>query len=235
MRLVLILSAVGITILALRIFFALKTAHTDAPQGQKTSREEKTVPANTGGPLSGADARAAQVSRLQCLRRFPPEPSGKKLKGRKCGSIATTVGWCSARIIGFIFGRTFSSGIESPLPRPIPSLLALPSKAASVSSAMTAAENISINPQKCSNTNRNFLTLSLPIRYFEIVRGWWPPGAIAWHSPRGWRTTPARRRSANGNIMKKSTEKRERPDEQSVNTALRTLIHAAKGPLRRAR
>ena len=25
------------------------------------------------------------------------------------------------------------------------------------------------------------------------------------------------------------------PDEQSVNTALRTLIHAAKGPLRRAR
>src|SRR5882762_2755182 len=57
MRLVLILSAVGITIVALRIFFALKTAHTDEPQGQKTSREEKTVPANTGGPLSGADAR----------------------------------------------------------------------------------------------------------------------------------------------------------------------------------
>ncbi len=47
----------GITIVALRIFFALKTAHTDEPQGQKTSREEKTVPANTGGPLSGADAR----------------------------------------------------------------------------------------------------------------------------------------------------------------------------------
>jgi len=57
MRLVLILSAMGITIVALRIFFALKTAHTDEPQGQKTSREEKTVPANTGGPLSGADAR----------------------------------------------------------------------------------------------------------------------------------------------------------------------------------
>src|SRR5258706_12611957 len=58
MRLVLILSAVGIAIVALRIFFALKTAHTDVPQGQKTSREEKTVPANTGGPLSGAEARA---------------------------------------------------------------------------------------------------------------------------------------------------------------------------------
>ncbi len=57
MRLVLILSAVGIAIVALRIFFALKTAHTDVPQGQKTSREEKTVPANTSGPLSGADAR----------------------------------------------------------------------------------------------------------------------------------------------------------------------------------
>ena len=57
MRLVLILSAVGITIVALRIFFALKTAHADDAQRQKTSREEKTVPANTGVPLSGADAR----------------------------------------------------------------------------------------------------------------------------------------------------------------------------------
>ena len=88
---------------------------------------------------------------------------------------------------------------------------------------------------------------------------------------------PVRRRSANENIMKKKTEKRERPDElrreydfsklkggvrgkyvaryragtnlvllspdvaayfpdeQSVNTALRALIHAAKRPLRRAR
>jgi len=35
----------------------------------------------------------------------------------------------------------------------------------------TAAKSISINPQKCSNTNRSFLTLSLRIRYFEIVRG----------------------------------------------------------------
>ncbi len=57
MRLVLILSAVGITIIALRIFFALKTAHADDPHGQKTLREEKTVPGNTGGPLSSADAR----------------------------------------------------------------------------------------------------------------------------------------------------------------------------------
>src|SRR6266849_1597009 len=87
----------------------------------------------------------------------------------------------------------------------------------------------------------------------------------------------ARRPSANENIMKKKTEKRERrdelrreydlsklkggvrgkyiarfragtnlvllspdvaeyfPDEQSVNAALRTLIHVAKGPLRGAR
>jgi len=56
-RLVLILSAVGITIVAPRIFSALKTAHADDLQHQKTSSEEKTVPANTGGPLSGADAR----------------------------------------------------------------------------------------------------------------------------------------------------------------------------------
>ena len=88
---------------------------------------------------------------------------------------------------------------------------------------------------------------------------------------------PVRRRSANEDIMKKRTEKRERrdelrreydlsklkggvrgkyaaryragtnlvllspdvaeyfPDEQSVNSALRTLIRRAKGPLRRAR
>ncbi len=57
MRLVLILSAVGIAIVALGIFFALKTAHADDPQRQKTSRVEKTVPANTGVPLSGADPR----------------------------------------------------------------------------------------------------------------------------------------------------------------------------------
>jgi hypothetical protein len=57
MRILLILSVVGITIVALRIFSALKTAHADDLQHQKTSSEEKTVPANTGGPLSGADAR----------------------------------------------------------------------------------------------------------------------------------------------------------------------------------
>ncbi len=57
MRILLILSAVGVAIVALRIFFALKTAHADDPQRQKTSREEKTVPANTGAPLSVADAR----------------------------------------------------------------------------------------------------------------------------------------------------------------------------------
>jgi len=57
MRILLILSAVGVAIVALRIFFALKTAHADDPQRQKTSREEKTVPTNTGAPLSSADAR----------------------------------------------------------------------------------------------------------------------------------------------------------------------------------
>jgi len=57
MRILLILSAVGVAIVALRIFLALKTAHADDPQRQKTSREEKTVPGNTSGPISGADAR----------------------------------------------------------------------------------------------------------------------------------------------------------------------------------
>ena len=118
---------------------------------------------------------AGQASRLPRLRLFPPTPTGRNLRGKECGLIATTAGWCSARTIGFIFGRTFSSGIGSRLPRPTPSLLALPSKAASVSSAMTAAKSISINPQKCSNTSRSFLTLSLRIRYFEIVRQWWLP------------------------------------------------------------
>jgi len=114
MRLVLILSAVGITIVALRIFFCPQTAHTDEPQGQKTSREEKTVPPTQAVLFQAQMLAVAQVSRLPCLRRFPPEPSGRKLKEKKCGSIATTVGWCSARTIGFIFDRTFSSGIESP-------------------------------------------------------------------------------------------------------------------------
>ena len=57
MRLVLLLSAVGITIVAVRIFFALRTAHADLPEGQKTPREEKAVPSKRGGSLSGADAR----------------------------------------------------------------------------------------------------------------------------------------------------------------------------------
>src|ERR1700687_6467862 len=120
MRLVLILSAVGITIVALRIFFVLKTAHTDAPQGQKSSREEKTVPPTQAVLFQAQMLAAPLVSSVQCLRRFPPEPRGRKLKEKKCGSIATTVGWCSATTIGFIFGRTFSSGIESPLPKPTP-------------------------------------------------------------------------------------------------------------------
>lgn len=39
--------------------------------------------------------------------------------------MAATAGWCSARTIGFIFGSAFSSGIEFPLPKPIPSPLDL--------------------------------------------------------------------------------------------------------------
>jgi hypothetical protein len=91
MRVVLISLAVGAAIVALRIISALKAAHSSrkelddrqiaastdrtvgskgtahaspdagALQDQKTSREEKTVPANTGGPLSGADARGRGI------------------------------------------------------------------------------------------------------------------------------------------------------------------------------
>jgi hypothetical protein len=88
MRIVLYILAAGIAIIALRIVFALKTAHSTrkeldaakaaaasagrevsstatrqvmpsvgALQDQKTSREEKTVPASTGGALSSAAAR----------------------------------------------------------------------------------------------------------------------------------------------------------------------------------
>ena len=90
MRIFLLFLALGIAIIALRILFALKTAHTKSdwkelgdaktaaasagrainssgaapalpgagdPPGQKTSLEEKTVPASAAGPLSGADAR----------------------------------------------------------------------------------------------------------------------------------------------------------------------------------
>jgi hypothetical protein len=45
--LVLVLSAVGVTVVALRIFFALKTAHT----------ARKELDANRGAPLSDADSR----------------------------------------------------------------------------------------------------------------------------------------------------------------------------------
>src|SRR6267143_1332232 len=49
MGLVLMFLAVGIAIIALRIISAL--------EDQKTSREEETLPPNTGGRLSGAGAR----------------------------------------------------------------------------------------------------------------------------------------------------------------------------------
>ena len=87
----------------------------------RNHREKRRQSPPTQAVLFQAQMLAAPlVSRLQCLRRFPPEPRGRKLKEKKCGSIATTVGWCSATTIGFIFGRTFSSGIESPLPKPTP-------------------------------------------------------------------------------------------------------------------
>jgi hypothetical protein len=47
MRLVLVLLVVGGAIVVLRIYFALKAAHADDPQHQKTSREEKTDAAST--------------------------------------------------------------------------------------------------------------------------------------------------------------------------------------------
>jgi hypothetical protein len=86
------------------------------------------------------------------------------------------------------FGRTFSSGIESPLPRPMPSPLALLSMPASASDAMTAARSISISRQNCGDTSRSFRTLSLPIRYFEITRGMVEQTTLL--SCRGTRTVP---------------------------------------------
>ncbi len=69
MRIVLLFLALGVAIVALRIVSALKTAHStrkelddtkaaaaNALQDQKASREEKTVPANAGSPVSGAGA-----------------------------------------------------------------------------------------------------------------------------------------------------------------------------------
>jgi hypothetical protein len=64
MWIVLICLALGFAIFALRILFALKTAHADAPPGQKTSREGKPIPANAGGPLSGPDARGGTGSEV---------------------------------------------------------------------------------------------------------------------------------------------------------------------------
>src|SRR5882762_2755183 len=96
-------------------------------RGRKHREKRRQSPPTQAVLFQAQMLAVAQVSRLPCLRRFPPKPT--------------------------------------------PSLLALPSKAASESSVTTAAKSISINPQKCSNTNRSFLTLSLRIRYFEIVRG----------------------------------------------------------------
>jgi hypothetical protein len=57
--------------------------------------------------------------------------------------------WCSARTIGSTFGTIYFSGTESYLQRQMPSRLALLSMTASGSDAMSAAGNMSINPQKC--------------------------------------------------------------------------------------
>src|SRR6202158_4956815 len=85
MRLVLILSDVGITIVALRLFFALKTPPTNEPQGQKSSREEKTVPANTGGPLSGADARGATGVEVAVPPAVSTGTKGEKVERKEMG------------------------------------------------------------------------------------------------------------------------------------------------------
>ena len=113
MRVVLILLAVGAIIVALRIISALKTAHSArkelddrqtaaspdrtvgsigtahalpdavAFQDQKTSREESTVPAKTGGPLSGADARGGTGIKV----RVPPavSPGAERRKSERKG------------------------------------------------------------------------------------------------------------------------------------------------------
>jgi hypothetical protein len=55
MQIVLILSALSVTIVALRIFFALRTAHSAKTPG------EETVPAGTGGPSAdGRDGKGIQ-------------------------------------------------------------------------------------------------------------------------------------------------------------------------------
>src|SRR5260370_42396982 len=81
---------------------------TRTPLRVRKHREKRRLfPPTQVGFFRAQRLAAAQVSRLQCLRRFPPEPSERKLKGKKCGSIATTAGWCSARTIGITFRRIY--------------------------------------------------------------------------------------------------------------------------------
>src|SRR5260370_37825080 len=82
-------------------------------RGRKHREKRRQSPPTQAVLFQAQMLAVAQVSRLPCLRRFPPEPIGRKLKEKKCGAIATTVGGGSARTIGVIFNRTFSFGIES--------------------------------------------------------------------------------------------------------------------------
>src|SRR6266480_2772675 len=123
---------------------------------RKHREKNRRFPPTQVGLFRAQTLAAGQASRFPRLRLFPPTPPERNLRGRECGLIATTAGWCSARTIGFIFGRTFSSGIESPLPKPIPSPLALLSMAPSGSGALAAAYIFLTEERATKSRGRNW-------------------------------------------------------------------------------
>jgi hypothetical protein len=114
MRIVLLFLVLGIAIVALRIFSALRAAHATralkeidntktaaasagravstggtahalpgALQEQKKSREEKTVPANTGGPLSTADVRGGTAIQVAVPPAVSTETDRRKTERKE--------------------------------------------------------------------------------------------------------------------------------------------------------
>jgi hypothetical protein len=69
MRLVLVLLVVGGAIVVLRIYFALKSAHADDPQHQKTSKEEKTVVASAGIAAAVGSAVPPETTQEGAVRK----------------------------------------------------------------------------------------------------------------------------------------------------------------------
>jgi hypothetical protein len=69
MRLILLLLAVGSAMVVLRIFFALKAAHGDDPQHQKTSREEKPIAASTVIAVGVRSAVPSETNQLGVLKK----------------------------------------------------------------------------------------------------------------------------------------------------------------------